>query len=83
MEPAYVLVPPVSFPFPERPTVGIPFLSSAWLHLDSIVETRGLKLSSEEHSRVMIRAAWTGMQAEREPTIKDVLDAISIVLGGE
>lgn len=82
-EPEYVLAPVAVPQIPESHLVSLPFISSAWGHLIAIRETRGLKLSDEEESRIIVRASWVGMQEGREPTMKDVLDAISTVLGGE
>ena len=83
MEPAYVLVPPMKSPFPSTPTVGLPYISSAWLHLSSVIETRGLKLSPKEQSQIILRASLSGMELDQEPTLNDVLDALSVVLKGE
>ncbi len=65
------------------PTFRIPYLSNAWGLLDQLVVERGLALTDDEHSRIIVQASMAGMKEDREPVLKDVLAALADVLGRE
>lgn len=60
--------------------ISIPLYTPAWELADKLAEAKGLALSGDVHNKIAILAASLAIQSNREPTMEDVLTAISVAL---
>lgn len=68
---------------PTGNSIKTPYFADPWNLLEEVIASRGMKLTDDERFKIVIIASSKAILEKRDPTKKDVLEALGIVLGME